>query len=97
MQLLKIRRDESAMKNPASQSFQTRAAVRVAIFDALEQLPEPYTKDLYDQKCELVYQHVYEVYAGANQLLKLCNDNVLPLTLIPRQILKGAKMSTCLL
>jgi type I restriction enzyme R subunit len=42
----------------------TRAAVRVAIFDALERLPEPYTKDLYDQKCEVVYQHVYEVYMG---------------------------------
>lgn len=46
----------------------TRAAVRVAIFDALEQLPEPYTKDLYDQKCEVVYQHVYEAYTGAGQL-----------------------------
>lgn len=42
----------------------TRAAVRVAIFDALEQLPDPYTRDLYDQKCELVYQHVYEAYTG---------------------------------
>jgi hypothetical protein len=30
----------------------------------LEQLPEPYTKDLYDQKCEVVYQHVYEAYMG---------------------------------
>jgi hypothetical protein len=36
----------------------------VAIFDALEELPEIYTKGLYDQKCELVYQHVYEVYVG---------------------------------
>ena len=45
----------------------TRAAVRVAIFDALEQLPPtPYIKDLYDQKCELVYQHVYEAYAGTS-------------------------------
>jgi len=42
----------------------TRAAIRVAIFDALEQLPEPYTKDLYNQKCEVVYQHVYEAYTG---------------------------------
>ena len=38
--------------------------VRVAIFDALEQLPEPYTPELYGQKCELVYQHVYEAYVG---------------------------------
>lgn len=43
----------------------TRAAVHVAIFDALEQLPETYTKDLYDQKCEVVYQHVYEAYTRA--------------------------------
>ncbi len=47
----------------------TRAAVRVAIFDALEQLPEPYTNKLYDQKCELVYQHVYEMYLGGSQNL----------------------------
>lgn len=45
----------------------TRAAVRVAIFDALEQLPEPYTPELYGQKCELVYQHVYEAYTGVGQ------------------------------
>jgi len=45
----------------------TRAAVRVAIFDALERLPEPCTKDLYSQKCELVYQHVYEAYIGGIQ------------------------------
>jgi len=41
----------------------TRASVHVAIFDALEQLPEPYSPELYGQKCELVYQHVYEMYA----------------------------------
>jgi len=45
----------------------TRAAVRVAIFDALEELPEPYTQELYGQKCELVYQHVYEAYAGTKK------------------------------
>ena len=45
----------------------TCAGVRVAILDALEQLPENYTKDLYNQKCEVVYQHVYESYYGAGQ------------------------------
>lgn len=45
----------------------TRAAVRVAIFDALEQLPELYTKDLYTQKCEVVYQHVYEMYVRGGE------------------------------
>ena len=46
------------------------AAVRVAIFDALERLPEPYTRELYGQKCELVYQHVYEVYRGGEQFFQ---------------------------
>jgi len=41
-----------------------RAAVRVAIRNALDELPDPYTKEIYDQKCELVYQHVYEAYTG---------------------------------
>ncbi|PKN91049.1 MAG: hypothetical protein CVU44_21560 [Chloroflexi bacterium HGW-Chloroflexi-6] len=45
----------------------TYASIRVAIFDALEQLPEQFTKDLYGQKCEQVYQHVYESYFGAGQ------------------------------
>jgi type I restriction enzyme R subunit len=40
----------------------TRAAVRVAILDALEQLPEAYDPALYGQKCELVFQHVYDAY-----------------------------------
>jgi len=40
----------------------TRAAVRVAILDALEKLPEAYDAPLYAQKCELVFQHVYERY-----------------------------------
>ncbi len=43
---------------------QTRAAVRVAIKRALEDLPRVYTDDLYQQKCEAVYQHVYESYYG---------------------------------
>jgi type I restriction enzyme R subunit len=43
----------------------TRASVRVAIFDALEQLPNAYDQVLYSQKCERVYQHVYDTYMGA--------------------------------
>jgi len=47
---------------------QTRAAVRQAIEVELDtKLPEIYTKKLYDQKCELVYQHVFESYWGKNQ------------------------------
>jgi len=43
---------------------QTRAAVRVTIKRALEDLPRAYTDDLYQQKCEVVYQHVYEAMRG---------------------------------
>jgi type I restriction enzyme R subunit len=46
---------------------QTRAAVRQAIEMELDELPDVYTKGLYNQKCELVYQHIYESYWGRNQ------------------------------
>ena len=46
---------------------QARAAVRLAIEEALDQLPDRYTKELYDQKCEAVYQHVYDSYFGAGR------------------------------
>ena len=45
--------------------LQARAAVKVAIADSLDQLPESYTEELYNQKREKVYQHIYESYADA--------------------------------
>ncbi|HOW28295.1 MAG TPA: type I restriction endonuclease subunit R [Elusimicrobiota bacterium] len=44
---------------------QTRAAVRLCIETTLEGLPEIYSKELYQQKCEVAYQHVYEAYFGS--------------------------------
>ena len=44
----------------------SRASVKVAIKDELEQLPECY-KEIYDQKCKLLYQHVYENYFNPDQ------------------------------
>jgi len=44
---------------------QSRAAVRVAIEQFLdERLPEVYTQKVFAQKCQAVYQHVYESYFG---------------------------------
>lgn len=44
---------------------QSRAAVLVAIEEVFDkELPERYTPDIYRQKCELVYQHVYDCYYG---------------------------------
>jgi type I restriction enzyme R subunit len=38
--------------------------VLVTIKDVLNELPRAYTKDLYEQKCDTVYQHFYEAYTG---------------------------------
>ncbi len=43
---------------------QSRAAVKVSIEEMLDRLPEAFTKELYQQKCEVVYQHVFDSYLG---------------------------------
>jgi type I restriction enzyme R subunit len=44
---------------------QTKAAVKVAIEDILDRLPESYSTEGYQRKCQEVYQHVYECYSEA--------------------------------
>ncbi len=46
---------------------QSKAAVKVAIEEILDQLPESYSTDVYERKCEEVYQYVYESYSGAGR------------------------------
>lgn len=46
---------------------QTRAAVELKIQQRLDELPEVYDRNLYQAKCELVYQHVYDSYYGAGK------------------------------
>ena len=41
-----------------------RAEVRLTIEEVLDRLPDVYTTELYEQKCELTYQHVYDSYYG---------------------------------
>ena len=43
---------------------QSRAAVRLTVNEILDGLPECYTLQIYDQRCEAVYQHIYESYYG---------------------------------
>ncbi len=45
---------------------QTRAQVYLAIEDALDRLPTKFTKPIFEQKCQLVYHHVYDSYFGPN-------------------------------
>jgi len=42
----------------------TRAGVRVCIEDTLDGLPGGFTREIYRQKCDVVYQHVFESYYG---------------------------------
>jgi type I restriction enzyme R subunit len=46
---------------------QSRAAVKLCIEEILEELPEVFTDDIYNHKCGLVYQHVYESYYGSGK------------------------------
>jgi type I restriction enzyme R subunit len=41
----------------------TRAAVRYTIETMLDQLPRTYTPELYQKKCDVVYQHVFDSYS----------------------------------
>ena len=46
---------------------QAKAAVRLCIEETLEKLPPAFTDGLYQQKCGLIYQHVYEAYYGSGK------------------------------
>lgn len=50
---------------------QARAEVRETIAEVLDRLPETYTKELFDVKCETTYKHIYTSYFGANQSIYL--------------------------
>jgi type I restriction enzyme, R subunit len=40
----------------------TRASVRVTVEEVLDRLPEAFTRPIYAQKCDVVYQHVFDSY-----------------------------------
>jgi len=47
------------------QKVQARTGVRLAIEDALDEgLPCTYTRELYQTKCNTLFEHVYESYFG---------------------------------
>jgi type I restriction enzyme R subunit len=43
---------------------QSRAAVRLAIEETLDTLPGKFAPEIYQSKCDVVYQHVYDSYYG---------------------------------
>jgi len=46
---------------------QARADVKLTIETILDELPRTYTPDVWQLKCDNVYQHVFDSYAGAGQ------------------------------
>jgi type I restriction enzyme R subunit len=48
---------------------QSRADVRLTIEKVLDELPRAYDKDIWNEKCGLVYQHVFDSYQGQGQSL----------------------------
>lgn len=45
----------------------TRADVFTTVKSILDELPRAYTPELYQQKCDVVYQHIYDSYQGEGQ------------------------------
>lgn len=48
---------------------QSRAEVRVCIDEILDNLPRAYTPEIYTQKCDIIYQHVFDSYSGEGTLI----------------------------
>lgn len=46
---------------------QARADVKTTVEDILDHLPEKYSAEVYQQKCEIVFTHIYDSYYGAGQ------------------------------
>jgi len=47
---------------------QARASVLVTIEEILDRnLPESYSKDIFQAKCQQVYQHIYDSYFGSGK------------------------------
>lgn len=45
----------------------TRADVYATVKIVLDELPRAYTPEIYQQKCDMVYQHVYDCYQGEGE------------------------------
>jgi type I restriction enzyme R subunit len=49
---------------------QARAQVRLAIEDALDEgLPRVYTPDVYQKKCGILFEHVFESFGDSRETL----------------------------
>src|ERR1051326_5037264 len=58
-----LKREKLVLEWRAKQ--QSKADVRLAIEETLDELPEAYSKPIYDAKCNVLYQHIFDSYFGA--------------------------------
>ena len=65
-ELLEILKAEKLVLDWRSRQ-QARAAVRQFIEIELDKLPEVYTPEIFEAKCDRTYRHVYDHYVGPGQ------------------------------
>ncbi len=65
-ELLEILKAEKLVLDWRSRQ-QSRAGVRTCIMDELNKLPEVYTPEVYNAKCDRAYRHVYDHYVGPGE------------------------------
>jgi type I restriction enzyme R subunit len=46
---------------------QSRAAVLITVQDVLDKLPRAYTTEMYNEKCQRIYQHIFDAYADSEK------------------------------
>ena len=69
---------ESLTTEQISEFLKARGAIRaylskVTVETILDSLPRTYTPELYQQKCDLVYQHIFDSYQGQGKSLYAAN------------------------
>ena len=60
-QLLKTLKTEKSVLDWRKKQ-QAKAAIKLAIQDILYELPAVYSSDIYPNKCNLIYQYIYDIY-----------------------------------
>ncbi|MDB4676862.1 DUF3387 domain-containing protein [bacterium] len=53
----------------------SRADVDSTVKNVLDELPRAYTPEIYQQKCDLVYQHVFDSYQGEGKSIYVSTES----------------------
>jgi type I restriction enzyme R subunit len=61
----RLKREKLVLEWRARQ--QSKADVRITIEEGLDELPEAYSQPVWNTKCDLIYQHIFDSYFGGGQ------------------------------